>query len=121
MKKYLFEVNYICMYEVKCMFEVYNILFVSRFPYYFSLSKRVPRMISVTPVIARTFERTVYYTFSKQNFEQYIKNDQFAYRTGGSCNNALLKIQHDIYQALDDPKIEAVRVLRWIFLKRLIV
>ena len=72
---------------------------------------------SIQPVIARTFERTVYNTFSKQNFEQYIRNDQFAYRTGGSCTNALLKIQHDIYQALDDPKIEGVRVFTMDFSK----
>ena len=75
------------------------------------------RGISVTPIIARTLERTVYNTFSKQNFEPYIRNDQFAYRTGGSCTNALLKIQHDIYQALDDPKIEAVRVFTMDFSK----
>ena len=78
------------------------------------------RGISATSVTARTFERTVHSTFSKQNFERYIRNDQFAYRMGGSCTNALLRIQHDIYQAsLDDPKIEAVRVFRLDFSKAL--
>ena len=50
------------------------------------------RGISATSVTARTFERTVHSTFSKQNFERYIRNDQFAYRMGGSCTNALLRI-----------------------------
>ena len=68
------------------------------------------RGISVTPVITRTFERTVYNKFSKHNLELYIKEVQFAYRTGGSCTNALLKMQHLIYQALDNPKTKAVRV-----------
>ena len=35
----------------------------------------------------------------------------------GSCTSALLKIQHDIYQALDDPKIDAVHVFRLDFSK----
>ena len=75
------------------------------------------RGISATSVTARTFKRTVYSTFSKQNFERYIGNDQFAYIMSGSCTNALLRIQHDIYQALDHPKIEAVCVFRLDFSK----
>ena len=31
--------------------------------------------------------------------------------------NALLKVEHDIYQALDNPKIEAVRVFTMDFAK----
>ena len=53
------------------------------------------RGISVTPVIARTFEQVVYNTFRKEGVESYLNNNQFAYRTGGSCTNALLKIQHE--------------------------
>ena len=47
------------------------------------------RGISVTTVIARNFKRTVYKTFNKHNFEQYITNDNFAFRTSSSCTNAL--------------------------------
>jgi hypothetical protein len=41
------------------------------------------RGINVTPIIARTFERTVYQTFNKNNLEGYLNVSQFAYRTGG--------------------------------------
>ena len=40
------------------------------------------RGINVTPIIARTFERTVYQTFNKNNLEGYLNVSQFAYRTG---------------------------------------
>ena len=51
------------------------------------------RGINVTPVIARTFERTVHNIFNKRCMEEYLNNSQFAYRSGGSCANALLKMQ----------------------------
>ena len=42
------------------------------------------RGINVTPVIARTFERTVYNIFNERYLEGYLNNSQFAYRSGGS-------------------------------------
>ena len=75
------------------------------------------RGISVTSVIARAFEQVVYTTFSKQDVENYLNNNQFAYRSGGSCTNALLKMQHIIYQALDSPETQAVRLFTMDFSK----
>ena len=48
-----------------------------------------------------TFERTVYNIFNKRCLEEYLNNSQFAYRSGGSCINALLKMQHTFLAALD--------------------
>ena len=49
-------------------------------------------------------------TFSKKGVENYLNNNQFAYGTGGSCTNALLKIQHEFLQALDSNDNRAVRL-----------
>ena len=46
-----------------------------------------------------------------------IYNNQFAYRTGGSCTNALLKIQHEFLQALDSNDNRAVRLFTMDFSK----
>ena len=51
------------------------------------------RGISLTPVIARAFDRTVYNLFNKRDIESRLGPNQFACRTGGSCANALIKIQ----------------------------
>ena len=76
------------------------------------------REISAIPIIERTFEQTVYNKFSKHNLEPYIKEDQFAYRMGDSCTNALLKMQHLVHQALDNPKTFRLWMFsQWIFLK----
>ena len=75
------------------------------------------RGICVTPVIARTFERVVYNTFGKEGVESYLNNNQFAYRTGGSCTNALLKKQHEFLQALDSNDNRVVRLFTMDFSK----
>ena len=49
------------------------------------------RGIGVTPVIVRAFERTVYNIFNKRDIESRLGSNQFTYRTGGSCTNALIK------------------------------
>ena len=54
------------------------------------------RGISVTSVIARAFERVVYSTFCKEDIEKYLGPDQFAYRSGGSCTNALVIMQRQV-------------------------
>ena len=46
-----------------------------------------------------------------------ICNNQFAYRTGGSCTNALLKIQHEFLQALDSNDNRVVRLFTMDFSK----
>ena len=75
------------------------------------------RGICVTPVIARTFERVVYNTFGKEGVESYLNSNQFACRTGGSCTNARLKIQHEFLQALDSNDNRAVRLFTMDFSK----
>ena len=72
------------------------------------------RGICVTPVIARTFERVVYNTFGKEGVESYLNNN---HRTGDSCTNALLKIQHEFLQALDSNDNRAVRLFTMDFSK----
>ena len=68
------------------------------------------RGISVTPVIARAFERTVYNIFNRRDIASRLGANQFAYKTGGSYTNALVKMQHDISRALDNPRNKAVRL-----------
>ena len=62
--------------------------------------------ISVTSVIACAFER-VHSTFCKEDTEEYLGLDKFAYRSGGSCTNALLMMQHSLLAALDDSRNKA--------------
>ena len=38
---------------------------------------------------------------SEEDRVQYLNNSQFAYRSGGSCVNALLKMQHTFLAPLD--------------------
>ena len=75
------------------------------------------RGINITPIIARLFEKTVYKTHCINSFEKYLCNTQFAYRRGGSCSNALIKFQHNILSALDNPDCKAVRVFSMDFSK----
>ena len=42
--------------------------------------------------------------------EGYLSNSPFAYRTGGSCINALLKMQHTNLTALDKRDTLAIRM-----------
>ena len=67
--------------------------------------------------IARTFERVVYDVFSKKDLELYIGVNQHAYRSGGSCINALLKMQYDILRAMDKPRNKAVGIFTMDFSK----
>jgi hypothetical protein len=60
--------------------------------------------MNVTPVIARAFERVVYDVFSRKDLEMYMGDNQHAYKSGGSCINALLKQQNDILCAMDKPR-----------------
>lgn len=60
------------------------------------------RGINVTPVISKTFERTVYSIFNKGRGEKFLTStSQFFYCTDRSCINALLKMQHTYLAALD--------------------
>ena len=69
------------------------------------------RGINVTPIIARAFEKVVYKCFCKDTMESYLSNNQFAYREGGSCVDALLSIQHiTVYGYLDNKDIKAARL-----------
>ena len=75
------------------------------------------RGINVTPVIARCFKRTVHYIFNKNCIEDFLNDSQFAYRRGGSCVNALLKMQHSFLAALDKKDTLAVRMFTMDFSK----
>ena len=75
------------------------------------------RGINITPVTARAFERVVYNVYCKKDLEMYLKENQHAYRSGGSCLNALIKMQHDILRAMDKPKTKAVRLFTMDFSK----
>lgn len=68
------------------------------------------REISITPVIARAFEKSVYNIHVRDTVEQHLSSTQFAYRTGGSCTDAFLSMQHTVYRYLDDPKCKTVRL-----------
>ena len=75
------------------------------------------RGINITPVIARAFEKSVYNIHARDTVEQHLSSTQFAYRTAGSCIDALLSMQHTVYCYLDDPKCKAVRLFAMDFSK----
>ena len=75
------------------------------------------RGINVTSVIACVFERVMYNVFNEKDLEAYLGKNQFAYRSGGSCINAPLKMQYDILSALDNPKNKAVQLVTMDFSK----
>ena len=52
----------------------------------------------------------MYNIHARDTVEQNLSSTQFAYRTGGSCIDALLSMQHTVYSYLDDPKCKAVRL-----------
>ena len=54
---------------------------------------------------------------SGQTVEQHLSATQFAYRTGGSCIDALLNMQHTAYMYLDDPECKAVLLFAMDFSK----
>ena len=72
------------------------------------------RGFTITPVIARAFEKAVYHTHGKQVVEGSLSQTQFVtqfvYRQRGNCTDALLTIQHHICKFLDDSNCEAVRL-----------
>ena len=59
----------------------------------------------------------MYNTVGKEGVESYLNNNQFAYRTGCSCTNTLLKVQNELLQALDSNDNRAVRLLTMDFSK----
>ena len=68
------------------------------------------RGINVTPVITSAFEKIAYKTHVKNIVEDHLSVNQFAYREGGNCTDALLSIQHKILSESDDSKCKAVRL-----------
>ncbi|XP_022783347.1 uncharacterized protein LOC111324117 [Stylophora pistillata] len=79
------------------------------------------RGINVTPVIARTFERTVSNIFNKRRLEEHLNHSQFAYRSDGSCVNALLKMPRTFLEALDRRDTLAVRMFMMDFSKAALI
>ena len=70
--------------------------------------------------MARCFERTVYHHYSKKVFEGNLTVIQYAYRDGCSCKEALIQIQYNYLNALDDKDLTMLGFLEWIFRKPLI-
>ena len=68
-------------------------------------------------MIARTFEKVVYYNHVKAVVEKSRNPNQFAHRQGGNCTNALLAIQHYVYRHLDDSDSNAVPLFTMDFSK----
>ena len=68
------------------------------------------RGINVTPAVARVFEKSVYRIFCKATVERHLCDNQFAFREGGSCIDALLSIQDMVYGHLDNNDVRAVRL-----------
>ena len=60
------------------------------------------RGINVTPVIAHCFQKAVYNHFNKKAFEENLASNQYAYRDGCNCTDALIDIQNNYLKALDD-------------------
>ena len=78
------------------------------------------RGINVTPVIARAFEKVVYHMHGRRAVEECLSPSQFAYRRGGgggNCMNALISIQHHVYEYLDNQDCKAVRIFTMDFSK----
>ena len=75
------------------------------------------RGINITPVIARAFEKVIYKYHVKDIMEANLSPSQHAYRDGGNSTNALLAIQHTVYNYLDQPGCRAVRLFAMDFSK----
>ena len=79
--------------------------------------QNIRSLYNVRSVTARAFEKTVYNNFSKEILKSYLSQNQFAYRQGGSCINALIKMHHNILKALDNSNTKAVRLFSMDFSK----
>ena len=55
--------------------------------------------------------------FNKRRLQEYLNNSQFTYCAGGSCVNALLKMQQTFLAALDKRDTLAVRMFTMDFSK----
>ena len=75
------------------------------------------RGINITPVIALCFEKTVYNHFSKRAFEKNLASNQYTYRDGCNCTDALIYIQNNYLKALDDKNCTCVRIFAMDFSK----
>ena len=75
------------------------------------------RGINVTPVIARCFERYVYRNFSKSTFDDHMCSNQYGYRTGCTCTDALIHMQYNCLKSLDDNNCSCVRLFAMDFSK----
>ena len=71
----------------------------------------------MTTVIARCFERTVYHHYSKKVFMGNLTVTQYAYREGCICKEALIQIQYNYLNALDDKDYNYVRLFGMDFSK----
>lgn len=74
------------------------------------------RLISVTDIIIRLFERIIYTKELKSTVESANSYDQFAYRRGRNTTMALLLCQHMWMKWLDS-QADSVRVFAFDFSK----
>ena len=75
------------------------------------------RGINMTSVIARAFEKVIYKYHARDIVETNLNPSQHAYRNGGNSTDALLAIQHTVYNYLDQPECKAVRLFAMDFSK----
>jgi hypothetical protein len=75
------------------------------------------RGINITSVIARAFEKVIYKYHARDIVETNLNPSQHADRNGGNSTDALLAIQHTVYNYLDQSACKAVRLFAMDFSK----
>ena len=61
------------------------------------------RLISLLPILGKSFERIIYNTiFEYLTTNELISDNQSGFKLGDSCVNQILSITHEIYQSLDN-------------------
>ena len=61
------------------------------------------RLISLLPILGKSFERIIYNTiFEHLTTNELISDNQSGFKPGDSCVNQLLSINHEIYLSLDN-------------------
>ena len=77
------------------------------------------RHISVTPVIARVFEKTIFRSHAQEAIQNtiFLPRSFLTLRKGGNCTGALSATQHRINSYLDNPDSKEVPVFTMDFSK----
>ena len=73
--------------------------------------------INITAVIAHAFEKVIYKYHTRDIVEANLNQSQHVYRNGSNSTDALLAIQHTVYNYLDQLEYKAVRLFAMDFSK----